>query len=531
MPASRLFDANCVVGRHLVLGPGGPHTAADLLADMDRHGIAEALVIDSLARECHPAPGNKRILEVAAASPRLHPAWAALPPGTEDEQPPPADLVALMRKNGVGAIFLYPGQYKFGLGDWCVDALVEPLAEVGVPVFINPNDVGAGLPMRDQTDWAGVVALCRRWPSLPVVVSEWRIRRSQREIYRALDACPNLRIELSGYWLYRGVEYITSRWGAERLLFGSNWPTFNHALTLAAVTMADVSDDDKRLILGDNLRRLLAWAEVERPEVEPVEPADEFVRFVRTGERPPDMSFLDAHGHLGGCMSHYHVPGGSVDETVCEMDRLGVEKTCVFSFAGVVSDEAYGNDVVADACRRYPERFVGFTLVNLLRGREAVLAELERGARMGLRGVKLIGAYHGYPPEHPLTDNVCRWANDRRAIVLNHNWGSPDGMERLLRTCPDACFITGHSTTAYAESMRRHSNLYVCTCPLLGSRTCEEFVERLGADRLVFGSDLQDLPVSWGLGPVLAARISPAEKRLILGENLRRILERYSLKP
>ena len=51
------------------------------------------------------------------------------------------------------------------------------------------------------------------------------------------------------------------------------------------------------------------------------------------------------------------------------------------------------------------------------------------------------------------------------------------------------------------------------------------------ARRLVFGSDLEDLPIAWGLGPILFARLSPDEKRMILGDNLKRILERYSLEP
>ncbi len=53
----------------------------------------------------------------------------------------------------------------------------------------------------------------------------------------------------------------------------------------------------------------------------------------------------------------------------------------------------------------------------------------------------------------------------------------------------------------------------------------------IGADRLMFGSDLQDLPIAWGLGPILFARIPPEQKRLILGENLQRVLREYSLKP
>jgi len=532
-PTLRVFDANCVVGRHLYLRSGDPHTAADLLEDMDHHGVAEALVVDALSRQHHPADGNARALSTAAESPRIHAAWAALPPGETDEQPDPEHLVEQMRRHRVGALFLFTGQYRFRLSDWAIDALMEPLAEAGALVFVNPNDIGCGIhPSWDESDWEQIVGLCRRWPGLPVVVSEYRIRRSQRLIYRAFDACSNLRIELSGYWLYRGIEYITQRWGAARLLYGSNWPTFGMGMTLATLTAAEIDDADKQRIAGDNLRELLAWCEPEAPTVEPPEPADQYVRFGRTGQRPAaavSMRFVDCHGHLGGRFSHYHVPDGDLDRTVGEMDRMGVERILIFSIAGVGSDEMHGNDLVAEAVRRYPDRFIGLTLLNPHRGRDVMLRELERCAGLGLRGIKLIAHYQGYPEEGPLIDVACQWAHERRQIILNHSWGSVEQVQRLVSTCSDACFIAGHTTTAYAETMQQHANLFVCSCPLLGPRACEETVSAIGADRLLFGSDLQDLPIAWGLGPILFSRIPVEEKALILGGNLARLLRRYSL--
>lgn len=157
-----------------------------------------------------------------------------------------------------------------------------------------------------------------------------------------------------------------------------------------------------------------------------------------------------------------------------------------------------------------------------------MLRELERGHAMGLRGVKLIPYYQGYPEEGPNIDVACQWADEHGQFILNHHWGSPEQVERLVRTYPNACFIAGHTTTAYSEIMKRYENLYVCSCPLIGPRTCVEVVEAIGADRFLFGSDLEDLPIAWGLGPILFAHISPEEKRLILGENLRRLLDRYS---
>ena len=526
---SRYFDANVTLGRHLRLTPGAPHTAADLLAEMDHCGIAEALVVDALARENHPLDGNARVLAAVAATPRLHAAWAALPAAGRDEQPVGEALLAALRANRVGAVVFYPRQYRFSLADWCVDAFVEPLAAAGVPLIINPNEVGpGGVGGMDDTDWDGVVNLCRRWPALPVIVSEHRIRRSQRVLYRALDACDNLRIETSGYWLHRGIEYVTRTWGARRLVFGSNWPVFGPPMSLATLALAEIDEADRALIAGDNLRSLIRWADPRTPEVELAPPADEYVAFGRGGPKPAGLRISDCHGHMGPTACHYHLPDSDLDSVVRQLDRLGVAQVCIFGFTGVFGDEQPGNDLVAAAVARHPERFVGFTQLNPHRGRQAMLDELQRGAAMGLRGVKLIPHYQGYPEHGELIDVACAWADRHRQLILNHHWGSAAQVERLVSTYPEACFLTGHSTAAYAEVMARHDNLYVCSCPLLGPRACEELAAAIGADRLLFGSDLEDLPVAWGLGPILFARLGVEDKERILGGNLRRLLACYS---
>jgi len=524
-----VFDANCVVGRHLKLQPGGLHTADELEGEMDHFGIAEAMVVDCLSRENHPVDGNARILEITADRLRLHPGWAALPHGPADEQPDAATFLADMRRHRVGAVFLYPAQYAFGLDDWAVDHFIEPLAAAGVPVVVNYSSVDRGPLGQDLTDWPAVVDLCRRWPALPVIVSEFRIRSTNRTIYRALDACENLRIELSGCWLHRCIEFITEHWGSRRLIFGSDWPALGQGPTLAPLTTAAISDDDKRAIAGGNIRELIAWCEPDHPSVELPPPADEYVAFAQSGRRPSEMTFMDNHGHLGGRSGSYHLPGCDLDGIVADMDRLGTRKVCAFAFPGIRSDDRFGNDVTADAVRRYPDRFVGFTTLNPHRGEEEMIRELERGAAMGLRGIKLIPFYQGYPNEGPLIDVPCRWAHEHRQIILNHSWGGAEQMERLVSTYTNACFFTGHATDLYADVMKRYSNLFVCSCPLHPPRACEHMVAAFGADRLMFGSDLQDLPIAWGLGPILFARLPVEDKQLILGGNLTRILEQYSL--
>lgn len=527
-----LFDANCMIGRHLKMGPDDLYTADHLLREMDHYGIAEALVVDSLSRENHPFDGNLRIQKEVRRYPRLYSAWSVLPSILEETGRTPQAFVKEMKDYDIRAVFLYPNQYLFNLSDWCIDALVEPLAHYKIPVFINPVEAN-GRGGADATDWQGIIDLCKRWPQLPVIISENRIRRSQRILYKAFDQCPNLRLELSAYWLHRGIEFITEKWGSKRLLFGSGWPKFGQHMTQVNLTTAQISASDKRNIAGDNLRSLLSWNKpISTHKVKFPAPGDEFVAYGRSGERPSNMRFYDVHGHLGEYNAHYHVPGAKLNKVVEDLHYYGVEKSCVFSFSGVYSDEQFGNDIIAEAALTYPDQFVGFTLLNPLRGKEEMIRELERNKKKGSRGIKLIPTYQGYPVDGDLIEVACQWAHQHRQIIINHDWGPAAHIEALVSKYPKACFVAGHSYRfkEYNEVLKKYPNLFVCSCPLQSPRACEEMVQEIGADRLLFGSDLLDLPIGWGLGPILFARISAEEKKLILRDNLRKILSVYSQK-
>lgn len=524
----KYFDACAILGRSLRTAENMPCEKPALLEGMDHFGIHEALVLDSMWAT-NPMKGNQRILEVTADEPRLHPAWSLLLPHSR-EFPPAEEIVAQMREAGVGAAWLFYKHFALPLAGWAMDELLAPLCEARVPLFLSPDSTMGGYS--DDMDWDGVVGLCQRFPELPVSVSENRIYRSQRAVYEALAACPNLRLDIAALWLHHRIEFITREFGVERLVWASHLPDRTPGSALMQLNYSDLSEHELSAIAGGNLRQMMSWNKNSEfvDEVPLPEPVDTLHRKVRLRESFRDEKFYDCHGHIGWA-DPYHVVNDTPEELVAEMDKFGLDVSCVFGMQ-IMADINFSNDETVEMLAAYPDRFIGFTFVNPNYGERLMLEELERGLTIGMQGIKLmLDSYGSYPSGGPLIEVPCRFAHEHGQIILSHTWGGADRIHDLCTRYPNACFIAGHSTSAFVEVCKEVDNLYICTCPFLGWEQTEQYVQMYGADRLLFGSDLTDLPISWGLGQIMYARISEEDKRKILGGNLLRIMERYNTWP
>lgn len=520
------LDANVMLGPSEWVGAGHPTTPAALIEAMDHFGIHEALVRDAIGEMGSAMVANERILEVTRANPRLHPVWMLWPPYTH-ELPPPREMVAQMREHAVAAAWLSYGAFGLPLQEWVFGDMLAPLAEARVPVFLSPLDAREG-QLTDSTDWGGVVRVCQAFPSLPVIATECRVYKNQRALWAALAKCPNLYIDISILWPSRAIDYLAREFGARRLVFGTQLPRRTPGAVRMQLDYADLAPGDLARIAGDTLRELISWHGAYRsgaPGVRFPEPIDALHRAARERADLSGEAFYDCHGHIGR-NNQRHVCLKDAAELVAEMNKLGVRQCCLFPLL-CYGDTAANNDIAFDAVRRFPDRFVGFTFVNPNHGLDEARRELERGLARGMRGVKMLSGILSLDYRHEVVRLACRFANEHKLFILNHFWGPQEVLREHLAACPDACFITGHSTEAYADLVRDFPNLFICTCPFLAWNQTEQYVARYGADRLLFGSDLQDLPIGWGTGPIFYARIPEADKRKILGENLQRLLQVY----
>jgi len=239
---------------------------------------------------------------------------------------------------------------------------------------------------------------------------------------------------------------------------------------------------------------------------------------------------VDFHGHVGRWERY-----GMVDDQerrLHAMDAAGVDVACVFNIFH--PDGHTGNDETAAFVARQPNRFLGFAYVSPLMGRAAV-AELERAVDiLGFRGIKLYAPSTPYRIGDPAWDPIYAFA-DRRGLPVLHHTGQnapPEDLAGVALRFPRAAFVAAHagntgSTRLQAiEAAHAAPNVYLETASTYRPPgDIEELADRVGTDRLLFGSDMPLMDPRSQIGRVITADLSDDAKRLILGDNARRLLQ------
>ncbi len=246
----------------------------------------------------------------------------------------------------------------------------------------------------------------------------------------------------------------------------------------------------------------------------------------------------DAHGHLTGVAG---TPGERIARLLEIADRVGIDKVIVFLGFSRLHDPPpeqvrRDNDVLLEAIQHAAGRALGFAYLNPKHTRES-LRELDRCVRDGpLVGVKLWVAVRC---NDPCLDPIAERAAELKAPILQHTWlkttgnlpgeSTPGDLAELAARHPNTSFIAAHTGGAWERgirAIRATPNVYA---GIDGSDPTAGFVEmavrELGPERVIYGSDFGGRSFASQLAKVHGAEVSRDAKRLILGGNIRRLIE------
>ena len=245
----------------------------------------------------------------------------------------------------------------------------------------------------------------------------------------------------------------------------------------------------------------------------------------------------DLHGHLSGAG---RTPEESISRSLKYADRMGIRRVVVsmgmsFSYDPSPEDFRRQNDDVLRAIRHAPDRVFGFVYLNPKHGPES-LKELDRCVCDGpMVGVKLWVAVHCNDPR---LDPIVRRAAALGVPIYQHTYwrtaeilpgeSSPADLAELARRHPDVPLVCGHTGNDWERGIRairaaKNVSIDLSGCdPTAGM--VEMAVRELGPGRVMYGSDFPGRSFASQLAKVYGADLPDAARRLILAENLRRLL-------
>lgn len=238
------FDCNVSFGAPPRPPLSQSETAEELLTEMDHNGIDEALVTCAAQRFDSPLVGNSWLNEQIKDQPRLHPAWAILPPHTGEM--PVDSLLAQMRENNVRALWAWPAEHHYLLDATTFGSLFEELVARRIPLFLPLTEHG----------WPAVSHLLGDFPELTLVAVDQSVWGEDRYFRPLIEKYPNLYLETSHYELALGLHDFYRKYGAGRWLFGTGYPTRYMGGAVMELLRADIPQPAVEAIAGDNLARL-----------------------------------------------------------------------------------------------------------------------------------------------------------------------------------------------------------------------------------------------------------------------------------
>jgi hypothetical protein len=250
----RPFDANAWLGEPAGFPLAREMQAPELVGALRGCGIRSALVSHWAGLRVAPQAGNGALAQaLGGAGEGLRACWTGLPLFPREVGPlPGTGGLAAGSLPQVDAVRLFPRSHNFPLTSWALGELCSWLTDHRLPLFLWHVEI----------DWPSLHALAVAFPRLAIVVETQtqKILYQNRALFALMKDCPNVHAETSNL---AGADFL--RWaarelGARRLLFGSFLPVNDPWVALGMILEADLSWEEKRLVAGDNLRRLLPEA-------------------------------------------------------------------------------------------------------------------------------------------------------------------------------------------------------------------------------------------------------------------------------
>lgn len=237
------------------------------------------------------------------------------------------------------------------------------------------------------------------------------------------------------------------------------------------------------------------------------------------------MKKIDAHAHIGNFGGWAGVES-TPEILVGLMDEYEVEK------AVLCARDHTENDRVADACEKYPERFLPLVYINPMEGADECRRKIEYYVDgKGFRGIKLNPLRHAFVADDTVVDPVMEEAEKRRIPVFIHSGHPPYSLPWSIALLAErfsqvkvVMIHMGHGHGVYIDAAlkmaKRYPNIYLEMSGMPMGVKIRQAYEEVGKNRIMFGTDFPFHHPSVEIQKVLTCGLKEEAQKQIFYDNV-----------
>ncbi|MBU0477185.1 hypothetical protein KKC91_01255 [bacterium] len=219
---------------------------AELVKEMDYYGIKKGIVSHIMTTTYNPIIGNEILLKKLKGQKSLQASFILPPPGCGEIK---KDYLDKALSKGMVSVRLLPKSNRYLFKDWLLAPILKELEARRIPLFLWIGQVG----------WQGIYETCHRYSELPIIAEGIGHHEflEARNYFPLLAKFKNLHLGTHNLISYLGLDDVVKRFGAERLIFGTNFPLNDPDISMMMVAEGEFSWEDKKKIAHVNLESLI----------------------------------------------------------------------------------------------------------------------------------------------------------------------------------------------------------------------------------------------------------------------------------
>lgn len=529
MKQRKYFDCFALIGRPSIPDKDYPYDVETLKSDMAYSRVHAAAVVHNAAIDYSYSYGNRLGLEIAKQNERIY-SLSAVVSSSDYETRNKNYFNDLLDNGSIGFVILAHHYLKGTLEPTTVKKMVEPLLEHKKPLVICDT--------YNDDFYVKVDALAKCYPELPIILQGtfWRYNRG---LFDILERNENLHFEISVNQTNNIIETTKNYFGINRLLYSCCWPYHSMPAIKSTVEYADITEEEKDLVAHGNACSLFG---IDKESLSLYD--DKLCRFDEIAKeadegKPISVPVIDPHSHIVGdnkAVNDCVMLGGDYKPLYEKMSRLGIDTTITAPWIGVQYDGIKANEEVLEANSSIPSGFLGYSCCNV-----NYPEEIEETIKYHEKYPDVFVGIKPYPPyqKFNLTDDICapwfEYADKHNLMALIHADGPEyaEAVDILSDRYPNITFILAHSGASYtiarknSEVAKKHDNVVLDITYTSTARGMIEFlVNEVGADKVLFATDMPMRDPAPQLGWVCYADISLEDKKKILAENIISIMKK-----